>query len=412
MLRIRYRIFVLVILSFYLAGCAGYRSRTRTARKYFNRGDFSAAAAEYEKYVERAGNDQLLALLNTGISYHYAGQYQKSIKYFLKADKFAEKVNYLSISRQTASLLATDYILNYKGEDFEKVLINTYLAIDYLMLGDLENALVEAKRVNQKLQKYSRACNCDYELNPFSIYLSGIMYEINGQPDEAYIDYKKVYQLLPEFPLLAMDLQRTSGKAGIDSPGQNWRASFGKGAYANLPAGKYGELIVFFECGFSPEKHQETRMVAIPVYHKRRNRISYAEVYVDGKYYDRTYILDDIEATAIRQLKEKMLRILAKQGIISAGKVAIAHQIGRETKIPIAENLALMFFYATNKADTRSWLSLPQNIQLARIPLKPGVHNITLKLYDHHNSLVKSINFDKIKIEKRGKHFITYRTVE
>ncbi len=412
MFQAKYRILALAVLLLNMTACAGYHSLTKTARSHFDRGDFSYAAAEYEKYIDRAGNNQLLALLDTGISYHYAGQYQKSINYFLKADRLAEKIDILSVSRQTVSLLATDYVLKYKGADFEKVLINTYLAIDYLMLGDLENAMVEAKKVNQKLQKYGQSCKCDYKLNPFSMYLSGILYEMNGQPDEAYIDYNKVYQLLPGFPLLGMDLQRTSSMAGIETSVQNWRATFGKGSYPDLSEGEYGELIAFFECGFSPKKHQETRVVAIPAYHKRPSRISYAEVYVDGKYYDRTYILNDIEATAIRQLKEKMLRISAKQGIVTAGKAVLARQIGKQTKIPVAENLALMFFYATNEADTRSWLSLPQNIQLARMPLTPGTHAVKLKLYDRHNSLVKSVNFDKINIKKGSKHFIIYRAVE
>lgn len=404
-----------LLVSFFLilqlSACVGYRSLSRPAQRSFNRGDFLEAANKYEKIISKSGNEQLLALLNTAISYHHAGQYQQSIKYFLQADKLAKKLDYLSVSRQTASLLATDYMLKYKCEDFEKVLINTYLAIDYLMLGDLENAMVEARRVNQKLQKYSRRCKCDYKLNPFSSYLSGIIYEMDHQPDEAYIDYKKVYKLIPEFPLLKTDLERTSRLAGIDEAGLDWRTTFGKGAYSSL-AEDYGELFLFFECGLSPEKHQELRAIAIPAYHKRPTSISYAKVYIDGKYYDRSHILNDIEATAIRQLKAKMARILAKQAIVTAGKVAIANQIGKQTKLPGAENLALMLLYATNKADTRSWLSLPQNIQLARIPLAPGSHEVKLKLYDHNNGLVKSVNFGKINIKKTGKHFITYRSVE
>ena len=411
MSRAKYHIFTLTLL-LQLVACAGYHSLSQPARTSFHQGDFTTAATKYDHIISKSGKNQLLALLDTAISYHYAGQYEKSIHYFLQADKLAQKFDYLSLSRQAASLLATDYTLKYKGEDFEKVLINTYLAIDYLMLGDLENALVEARRVNQKLKKYSRLCECDYKLNPFSIYLSGIIYEMNGQPDEAYIDYKKVYQLVPEFPLLKMDLQRTSRWAGIDPAGQNWRTTFGQGAYPAVLAGDYGELMVFFESGLSPKKHEETRVIAIPVYHKRPTRISYAKVYVDGKYYQQTYILNDIETTAIRQLEEKMLRILAKQGLITAGKVALAHQIGKETKSPLAGHLALMLLYATNKADTRSWLSLPQNIQLARIPLAPGSHQITLKLYDHNNVLAKSVDFGNIIIKNRAKHFINYRSEE
>jgi hypothetical protein len=400
-----------VLLLLQLTACTSYRFLTKSAQRSFNAGDFSAAAKKYNKHISQASNDQLLALLDTAISYHYAGQYQNSIKYFLQADKLVEKLDYLSITRQAASLLATDYVLKYKAEDFEKVLINTYLAMDYLMLGDLENALVEARRVNQKLKKYSKLCKCDYKLNPFASYLSGIIYELNGQYDEAYIDYKKVYKLLPEFPLLGIDLQRTARLAGIEEPNLNWRDTFGKSTNY-LPGKDYGELIVLFECGLSPEKHEQSRAIAVPAYHKRPTRIKYAEVYVDGKYYDRTYVINDIEATAIKHLKEKMLRILAKQGMVTAGKVAIANALAKETDVPLVGELALLFFYATNKADTRSWLSLPQNIQLTRIPLAPGSHEVTLKLYDKNNRLVKSKTFAKVMIKSNGKHFINHRSTK
>jgi len=403
--------FISIFLPLYLTACASYHSSTRSARYSFNKGEFSVAAEEYNKHISRTKNDELLALLDTAISYHHASQYQKSIHYFLQADKLVKQLDYLSISRQTASLLATDYVLKYKGEDFEKVLINAYLAMDYLMLGDLENALVEAKRVNQKLQDYGRQCKCDYKLNSFAIYLSGIIYELNGQYDEAYIDYKKVYKLLPEFPLLGLDLQRTSRLAGIEEQKLNGQDTFDK-SKKYIFKKDYGELIVLFESGLSPEKHEESRAIAIPAYHKRLTRISYAGVYIDAEYYDRTYILNDIETTAIKHLNEKMLRILAKQGAVTAGKFAIANALAKETDNPLIGQLGLLFFYATNKADTRSWLSLPQNIQLTRFPLAPGKHQVTLKLYDKYDRLVESINFDNVTIEAYKKHFINYRSVK
>ncbi len=408
----------LIIISLvFLSGCAGYMRNTKAARTLFNRREFKDAAIEYTKQIGKIGNEELLALLDTAISYHYAGDYKNSIKYFLKADKLSEKLDMISVSRQIASLAATDYVLKYKGEDFEKILINTYLAMDYLMLGDLEGAMVEVRRINQKLKRYSKLCKCDYKLNPFSIYLSGLIFEMNGQSEDAYIDYEKVARIMQQFPLIKNDLRRIAGRAGRKQENNDpandlkWRNLFGR-AKPQAADKSYGELIVFFESGRSPQKHQETRVIAIPVYHRRKSLTAFAEVYVDGRYYDRTYVLNDIEKTAIRELKEKNMRMLAKQSVVTAGKIALAHQIGKETKNPIAGHLALMFFHATNKADTRSWLSLPKNIQLSRISLPAGNHNVTLKLYSRYNNLVNTIKFGNIEIRQKGKHFISYRAVQ
>ncbi|MBI4925455.1 MAG: hypothetical protein HY843_05975, partial [Bdellovibrio sp.] len=165
---------IVIVLFSSLTGCAGYLQRTQVARERFNKGHFLDASEEYKKGLKHPAQDTLLYLLDTGLSLHYAGRYEESNKFLLEADRYAEEIDHISITRETASLIATDYTLKYRGEDYEKILINTYLAINYLMLGDYENARVECKRVNEKIIKYNSDGERNYKLNPFSIYLSGI----------------------------------------------------------------------------------------------------------------------------------------------------------------------------------------------------------------------------------------------
>ncbi|MBI5183155.1 MAG: hypothetical protein HY999_02180 [Nitrospinae bacterium] len=404
-------IIIIILLSRNLAGCAGYLQSTQGARARFDKGLFLDASIEYKKGLKHPGRDYLLYLLDTGLSLHYAGRYEESNNFLLEADKYAEEINYISITRETASLLATDYTLKYRGEDYEKILINTYLAINYLMLGDYENARVEAKRVNEKIGKYNSDGELNYKLNPFSIYLSGIIYEINGEPNDAYIDYKKVYDLLPNFPLVKKDLIRLSTLLNFDDDYKTWRTRFDlkdikQDDHSN------GELIFIFQCGYSPQKHQEMRVIAVPAYHPRLSIISYAKVYINGEYYDQTYILEDIERTAIDQLNAKIARIIAKQTAVSAGKYVIANTIGKETNQPIVRDILLLFFYATNEADLRSWLTLPQNIQISRISLPEGNYQVMVKFYDKNHMFVEQKIWSDVKIGKNGhKTTLNYRAI-
>ena len=49
----------------------------------------------------------------------------------------SEVKDYVSIGTEAATLFTNDSIKQYKGEDFEKVIINALLAIDYSVQGKL-----------------------------------------------------------------------------------------------------------------------------------------------------------------------------------------------------------------------------------------------------------------------------------
>lgn len=394
---------------FVLTGCAGYQTLSAPANNLFLQSKFHEAALEYSKQVDDAGNAKLIALLDSGLAWHYAGQYERSNRYFTAAEKLADKLDMVSVSSEAASLLATDYILKYGGDDFEKLLINTYMALNYLLLDDLENAMVEVRRFNEKLKNYERRCDCKYGINPFTEYLSGILYEMDGGFDDAYIDYKKVYETLPDFALLPNDLIRLSGKLNREEDLDRWKDMFGVQPPKADP--NAGELVVVFECGLSPEKRQDQRIIAIPTYYPRYFVIQGATVIVDGKPSGATHVLNNIEEIATSQLKDKMGRMLLKQGISTGGKIAAAEIIRRKSNSDALGNLALLFFYATNEADTRSWLTLPGNMQLQRIPLPAGRHRVSLRLLDSSGQEKETVDLGEVLIPPHSKKFVSYRSV-
>src|SRR5262249_31158901 len=143
-------VFVVVVAAL-ASGCGNYTSTTRQAREEFYAGKYTEAAKSLEKGAHEDSLDQLLYLFDRATALHEAGDYEESIKDFALADKLAEIKDYTSISREAATLVTNDKIIQYKGEDFENFLISQYLALNYLYLHKYEDALVECRRVNHKL---------------------------------------------------------------------------------------------------------------------------------------------------------------------------------------------------------------------------------------------------------------------
>lgn len=366
-------------------GCMSARMSDHNSDRLFRDGQYDDAAASFKKGLEEQGEngrDTLLYLLDLGLSLHNAGKFEESNKVFLKADKIAEIKDYTSLATESATLLTTDQIKDYKGEDFEKILINTYLAMNYALMGAHEDALVEARRVNRKLYLMVTDGQRKYKQNAFARYLSAILYEAEGDYGDAYIDYKKTYELEPEFPGLALDLWRTARVEGMRDQMEKWDEEFSlkeedhRKALQSLPRSGNGEIIVLYENGISPVKKPNPHFYQVPKFFPRYNPVSYAKVEINGEVQGPTQRLHDIEWTAIHNLEEKYGAIVAKKIAGIVAKEAVGYGIEKATDSPLLGLLAKLFFYVTDQADCRSWNLLPKDLQIARFPVKPGTYQV------------------------------------
>lgn len=358
------------------------------------------------------GRDQLLYLLDLGLVLHTQGKYQESNEYFLKADQVAEIKDYTSLSTEGATLLTTDQIRQYKGEDFEKVLINTYLAMNYALLGDYENALVEARRVNRKLDRMVNEGQRKYKQNAFARYLSAVLYEVQGHPNDAYIDYQSVHDLEPSFPGLGLDLWRTAWVAGLHEKLAKIDRDFHltredhKKAKRGAPGTQHGEIIVFYENGISPVKVPHPYFPEIPVFSARYNPIFDAQVNLNGHEAGQTSILHSIQRTAIENLDEKYAGMIARKFAGIVAKEVVGDQIAERTHDPLLGFIAKVIMYVSDQADLRSWNFLPKDLQVARLVVEPGVYDVSLKL-----KLGESLPSRTVQVEAGKKVFVNFRYI-
>ena len=199
----------ILLFAVLLSACASYQSKVDNARRDFA-SDPSKAAAQLEPLAKEDGKDQLIYMLDYATALQLAGRNKESAKAFSQAEVIADQKDYHSVSKIASSLVLSEEMVQYKGDDFEKVLINGMNAINYLALGEVDDALVEVRRVNEKLTKLKQDGKKEFNQSPFAYYLGALIWEADRKYDDAYISYKDAYGVAPFYQPLHEDLVRSS----------------------------------------------------------------------------------------------------------------------------------------------------------------------------------------------------------
>lgn len=442
-----------------------YNRLMKESEDAFYRGNYMDAAKKLLPHVNKENKDQLVFLMECGMMLHVAGEYEKSNEIFLGAAKLADTIA-TSISKQGAALLLNETITNYKGEDFERVLIHMYLGINFLMLKNADSARVSFKKVNDLLRDINVMEGKSYKQNLMAKYLTAIAFELTAAIENdyndrefAYIEYKQINKLEPKLRLVYNDLQRLSKQLEFDEDYDMWTAKYGK---LDSSTPDTGELILIFQAGRGAKKVSRGELLndkamersirislngmplkagvtvagvlvalkiaenPIPKFQKQSNKIKYLDLEIDGQDMARTVLLEDIEDTAVRNLEDHYDKMYAKvaagiavKAVASVGTGVAVNQVAKQSKKlkGVAGLLGAVAGAGTGaalasqiKPDLRNWHTLPANLQIGRVFLSPGLHDLTVKYIDMHGAIYKT-DKKKIKIEKGGKTFLNYRTL-
>ena len=72
--------------------------------------------------------------------------------------------------------------------------------------------------------------------------------------------------------------------------------------------------------------------------------------------------------------------------------------------------LVNLFGMATEAADTRSWLSLPRAIRIARLAVEPGMTAPTLEFVDDRGQILAVESLPAVAVAAGEKVFLNFRT--
>jgi hypothetical protein len=180
-----------------LAGCASSANRYLLVDKSLLVSDYQAADAVIQKAEDEYGaKGRVLYGMDRGMTLQLAGEYQKSNEALERAEDEVDRLYTRSVRTESLAFMTNDNSLPYEGEPFEQVMINVLKALNYACLDRWEDALVEARRIDHRLNVLTDRTKekAGYRDDGFARYLSGILYESAGDLNNAFIAYRKAYE--------------------------------------------------------------------------------------------------------------------------------------------------------------------------------------------------------------------------
>jgi hypothetical protein len=408
-------------LFLFVIGCSSSTGFYHSLESDIGAGRYEDAIQSITAHRDAYGDKgSVLYKLDLGLLYHYAGIRDSSSHYLLAAEEEIEDLYTKSVSLAAMSMLLNDTVLPYDGEDFERVLVNVFLALNFAEQGLSDEALVEARKVDLKLRELARQYEGKnrYQEDAFARYLAGALYESGGELNDAFISYVKAYDAYATYatlygtktpPFLLNDLVRTARRLSFVDEYKKYRGL--GGADTTTAEGLQGSVIVVAYAGRAPIKTEvrpavsvadsagivHTFQIALPKFTPRM-RIARAydvDVHIAGDsvrvVHTQTTVAEDITAIADHSLEDRLALVYLKSGGRALIKLLAAE--AAKAKLKERTNSDLVNFLsslaidaaigATERADVRSWRTLPAQIQFARMELAPGSYRVTVSATDH-----------------------------
>ena len=404
-------------VSIWLQSCASYGHHAGTMRDGLLQGrpDLSLAIAEQQD----SGQKEVLSSLDKGMLRRINGDYTGSNQILEVAKQEIEQLYGVSITENLASVTINETLRSYQGDRYEQLLLHAYMAMNYIQLGQLDSARVEMLQANVKMMEWGD----EPEEDAFLRYLEGIIYESLGEYDSALISYRKAYIVYKEkggsqYPFasteLKKDLLRLLAWQGLWGEYKSYKKEFDMEDYTPVKASdEFGELVVVLNNGLAPIRSeaaipifssevQQNLRVAFPVYRQAKKSLYASRVSVNDKQYMMETV-EDIDALARYSLEQAMPGTMARATARAVVKYNTQHTANDSSAL--AGLLMTITNLVTERADTRSWTTLPQEIELRRIRLPVGEHQIQVQMLNTAGQVVDVMD-EKVIIKPRQTSFV------
>lgn len=439
--------FIISLVALFLAGCSAISGHGAAISKYnsdFLNPDCNETREHYLKKVEK--NDDIILSANQAASLaRKCGDYKGSNELFdLAESAYKDDVDNDGLINKTGqeigSALLNENVLDYDGFYYERVMTNVYKALNFMSLGDFDNARVELNRALERqrrakemydaelvkakeeldgkfnnvgthadeMAKYNEQSKnnllSEYEssmgefavlpdfINPFVSYLGGVFFYMQKdyqKADELMSEVARMYpdneQVLSDFELIS----KASEQTNADKISRVWLI------YEN------GQTIARDEFKIDiPLFILSYRMpnVGIALTRLQESTPSFEYLSVNDKH---TTTIADMDSVVKSEFKKQMpLRITravaraitkaaVQVGVVSAGKEA-----GGDTGAIIGGLIGGIYSVMTNRSDVRFWSSLPMKFEALRLD---GMDERSVDILASNGEVLKSVYIPKGK---------------
>jgi uncharacterized protein len=365
---IKYSSFLIVFAS--ISYCAtNYIEKISKAENAFYAEDYDTAIPTVRDLTKDASaKDELLYLMEAGTIFHTKGDYATSNKVFKDAEAIADQIQ-TSITKEGLAFLLSDNESNFKGESFERVLIKLYMAINYLMIGEVDSAKRYFKKVDFELRDM-KTTDSKYKQNAFARYIDAIVSEQLNSYNDSRVSYKNIMDISPDNKeiiadryVLAVKEKDTRDQAKY-AEGQNYIKAYDKNLQPIAYNTNLAEVLIINQAGKTATKESKGKLIdepviqqalykaveiamrsmdtkgasvtsvmamisnaenPIPEYKKREEqKANPIDIYANGVRLTNTKVYNDYSETAIANFNENYKSLVTKNVASIATKVAAA----------------------------------------------------------------------------------------
>lgn len=397
--------------------------------------DKAEAKLKSSKETEYGRKNAVLYNLDMGTVLHHAGKHQESEAVLDRAELRMRELYTKSVSKHAGMLVLNDNTVDYAGEPFERALLHVLRALNWVFMGKPEEAVVEARKVEQYLTELNevRGGKAVYKDDAFARYLDSLLYADIGKPDDSRISFqaaKKAYEWyakdygvpLPQFTLPKAG--PTDGEVvfihynGVAprKVSKTFQVAWGQGLAAVEAEGGDDQDAVRARNAIRGGLLGNQVTVAYPDFVQDPTAVKGSRVKA-GEREAETLLVEDISAIAIKDLKDRnalirtraIARATVKFVLAKAAGDAVTRQYGKNWGT-LAKIVASGTAAATEVADTRNWTTVPGQIRMARLRLPAGEHDVTALFLDGSGRAVLSHVFKAVKVSKGRRTYLHYRT--
>ena len=443
--RVLRRLTLAAALLAWAGGCANYNQKIAATMQDYRAGDFAGAADALKGSAEQRGPDRLLLMLERGKALQDAGRFRESIAQFVAAEQLTavfDQQAEVRLGEEIGATLTDQTVREYRGTYGDRILLNTYQALNYVCVGEVENARAELRqaynRQQEAVQKYAgrikslegRARRMNFGdaaadhpesllpdartiasanggadpiagvrsmlspayaayANPLTTFLSGLLGYAGGDPSNAAVDLRKAAAMVPANSYLADEVEG----AGVDRALEEGRPV----------------VYVVFENGLGPRRYPIQIPILIPGtgirgdgYGGLTSRTGLSVISLPGLEAVppvagglliraaspaaspadppvRTETVSDLNAVVAGEFYAELPAAILREAISTAAKEAAVYALQQQVGSDWGVILGTAYKLITSSPDLRTWRTIGADVQIARLP-RPTGGRLTLDL--------------------------------
>lgn len=398
------------------ASCASYPERTSGALRDFSSGQHAAALERYRD--PDVTGSPFLSGVEAGTVALTAGRWEDALTAFSAAAELVRELEQEallspeSLGDAVGGWIWNDTAQAYEGEGFERVMLHACLGLAYLALGKVDDAGVEVRLANRLLETEEELYSADYGAGGLGHLLSAVVYELRGEPDQAYIDYRRMADKEVGLAVAGPALTRIAEWLGRDDELALWQERFGPGVERPADA---ASVVLIAGVGLGPYKTERRLTVPLPggLFSMAVPKMRARGQVVDGlRLVDLesgrgvlSAVVEDVTAVARANLEDRIAWSTAKSATRGVLKRELTRQLEREHGLAgrIAGDL---FSFLTERADLRSWSTLPDTWQACRLFVPPGIRALRVEAFGGED-----VDLEPVVLEPGETLFVFVRTL-